>query len=276
MATNHPTTKNMDYDIPVAEATAIDVGGSILTPSLTAPRTAAPQPLSSSARTILREQGYTNGLIEALETNQRAFPISFWVVDNSGSMATADGHRIIAQKNGSLKLAGCTRWKEMQETVDYHSQLAAVLQSPTTYRLLNDPGAVAGTQTFRVGHNPNDMDHELTVAQTVMMNAQPAGVTPLASHILAIRDEIQSLQLGGGKVAIVLATDGLPTDARGYSNDFVKQQFVDTLRSLEGMPVWIVVRLCTDQDDVVSYWNDLDGQLELSLEVLVCGMIDAS
>jgi hypothetical protein len=240
-------------------------------PTLPAP----PPPLSQAARGILKEQGYTNGLIDALEMNRRAFPVSYWIVDNSGSMATADGHRILPQPNGTLKFASCTRWKEMQETVDYHSQLAAVLHSPTTYRLLNDPGAVAGPQTFRVAHNASSsIDYDLTVAQSVMMNAQPAGVTPLAYHIDTIRTEIQQmesvLRSTGGKVAIVLATDGLPTDARGYSNPTVKQQFVDTLRSLEGLPVWIVVRLCTDADEVVQYWNDLDEQLELSLEVLVC------
>jgi hypothetical protein len=237
-----------------------------------------PPPLSFAARGILKEQGYTNGLIDALEMNRRAFPVSYWIVDNSGSMATADGHRILPQPNGTLKLASCTRWKEMQETVEYHSQLAAVLHSPTTYTLLNDPGAVAGPQTFRVAHNSSStssesIDNDLAVAQSVMMNAQPAGVTPLAHHIEIIRTEIEQmesfLRATGGKVAIVLATDGLPTDARGYSNPTVKQQFVDTLRSLEGMPVWIVVRLCTDADEVVQYWNDLDEQLELSLEVLV-------
>jgi hypothetical protein len=198
-------------------------------------------------------------------------------------MATADGHRIVPQKNGTLKFSTCTRWKEMQETVDYHTQLAAVLNSPTTYRLLNNPGAVAGPQIFRVahshqddvggGHHHNTIDHDLAVAQSVMMNAQPAGVTPLAQHVEMIRQEIvqmeSQLRHTGGKVAIILATDGLPTDVRGYSNTTVQAQFVETLRSLEGLPVWIVVRLCTDADDVVRYWNDLDEQLELSLEVLV-------
>jgi hypothetical protein len=170
----------------------------------------------------------------------------------------------------------------MQETVDYHAQMASVLRSPTTFRLLNNPGAIAGAQTFFIAHNANNAndpslssDHELAVAQSIMMNTQPSGVTPLAHHIQEIRAMIlndstfrQMYLSNGAKVAIVLATDGLPTDAQGQSNTSVQHQFVEALRSLEGLPVWIVVRLCTDEDEVVQYWNELDGKLELSLEVL--------
>jgi hypothetical protein len=74
------------------------------------------------------------------------------------------------------------------------------------------------------------------------------------------------LRKAGQRVVIVIATDGLPTDAS-------KHGFVETLRLLEGLPVWVVIRLCTDEDHVVSFYNDLDGQLELSIEVLddFCG-----
>ena len=72
----------------------------------------------------------------------------------------------------------------------------------------------------------------------------------------------------GQKVVIVIATDGLPTDERGYGGPQHSQEFVEALRLLEGLPVWVVVRLCTDEDEVVEFYNDLDSQLELSMEVL--------
>jgi len=104
------------------------------------------------------------------------------------------------------------------------------------------------------------------------MRCSPIGVTPLADHVREIRENIQTLEPSllqdGTKVVVVLATDGLPTDSHGMADQRSKRQFVDALRSLEGLPVWVVIRLCTDDDDVVKYYNDLDSQLELSLEVL--------
>ena len=76
------------------------------------------------------------------------------------------------------------------------------------------------------------------------------------------------LRKDGCRVAVILATDGLPTDERGYGGPAIQQQFVEALRGLEGLPVWVVVRLCTDESEVAKFYNSLDGQLELSLEVL--------
>lgn len=32
--------------------------------------------------------------------------------------------------------------------------------------------------------------------------------------------------------------------------------------------VWLVVRLCTDEDQVVEYWNDIDEHLEKEIDVI--------
>jgi Mg-chelatase subunit ChlD len=226
--------------------------------------------MSESTIQSLLEQGYTRGLAEALRKNKHAFPLSIWIVDNSGSMASPDGHRLVATtQSQKVKLVPCTRWAEMQQTVDYHVQMAALLTSPTVFRLLNDPGRHVGPQQFSVAERGSQhMDEDLAIAQSCMMNATPSGVTPLIAHLHEIRQNVidmeSSLRKDGTRVVVVLATDGLPTNESGISSDVVKQQFVQALRALEGLPVWLVIRLCTDDDTVVQYYNTLDDQLELS------------
>jgi len=221
----------------------------------------------------LMSQGYTKGMVKAIEDCISAFALRIWVVDNSGSMAASDGNRMIQTKHGEIKSVPCTRWKEIQETVEYHVNLASLLKAPTTFRLLNNPGSRAGQQIFSVADKGEAMiPNDVQIATSTMMNSSPNGVTPLSKHIYEIREQVISLapQLNaqGCKVAIVLATDGLPTDSSGRGGETEKRNFLEAMRSLEGLPVWIVVRLCTDSQSVVEFYNELDTQLELSVEVL--------
>lgn len=34
------------------------------------------------------------------------------------------------------------------------------------------------------------------------------------------------------------------------------------------MPVLVVIRLCTDESSVIDYWNNIDSQLELDIDVI--------
>jgi hypothetical protein len=40
------------------------------------------------------------------------------------------------------------------------------------------------------------------------------------------------------------------------------------MKPLAHLPCNVVVRLCTDEENVVSYWNDVDRQLEINLDIL--------
>ena len=269
-----------EIHVPMAYGTPVPMEYSPTAPTapLMPPTNTNDQPLSPSTIASLREQGFTTGLTQALQTNKLAFAKSIWIVDNSGSMQTRDGKRIVVDHHHNYKLVECSRWAELQQTVEYHAQLAALVTAPTTFRLLNDPGRVAGPQTFSIAVDGNalptaaSLDRDVTVALQTMSRAQPGGVTPLVPHLAEIRQEIvamePSLRALGTKVAIILATDGLPTDTQGYHNDEVRRQFDQALRQLEGLPVWLVVRMCTDEDEIVEYYNNLDAQLEMSLEVL--------
>ena len=84
---------------------------------------------------------------------------------------------------------------------------------------------------------------------------RPQGVTPLTDHIQEIHATIEALSSSliakGKKVVVVIVTDGLPTDLYRNHILFIKQQFVQSLQSLEDLPVWLVIQLCTDREDAV-------------------------
>jgi len=181
----------------------------------------------------------------------------------------------LSKKKNDLRFVNSTRWAEIKDCVEYHTNLALLRKAPTIFRLLNHPGITVGKQQFSVSfnsNNPADSIIDIQNANSIMNKVKPEGCTPLTNHILEIQASIMEMSPDllkeGKRIAVVIATDGLPTDDRGYHNDVIRDQFVNALRLLEGLPVWLVIRLCTDEDDVVEFYNSLDEQLELSLEVL--------
>ena len=86
------------------------------------------------------------------------------------------------------------------------------------------------------------------------------------------------LRKNGQKATIVIATDGQSSDGDiatvSLTSDTFYKHFSKTfhnsqaMRPLQSLPVWVVIRLCTDNDSVVDYWNNIDGQLELDMDVL--------
>jgi hypothetical protein len=163
-----------------------------------------------------------------------------------------------------------SRWDELRDTVLYHSELAGVLGSHTVFRLLNEPGPEVGPQQYEI--RPETASDDLRKLGTAMYRAQPLGMTPLTTHILQIQESLHrmapQLRREGKRVAVILATDGLPTDEEGYGGEEVTNEFVQALQSMEGLPIWLVIRLCTDEVKVTDFYNNLDGRFELSLEVL--------
>ncbi|CAB9501606.1 expressed unknown protein [Seminavis robusta] len=224
----------------------------------------------------LQGEGYPLGLIKAMTDLKADFFQQIWIIDNSESMNTRDGSMLadVSSSNGSHGTSrrfvhGCSRWDELKECVVSHIRLSGALRQPTSFRLLNDPGSAAGPQQFGICESA--LSHGCIAEQVqhcrdIMERNYPVGQTPLTQHIRKITEEIQAVRSGllasGKRISIVICTDGIPTDAPN------RQFFVDALRKLETMPVWLVIRLCTDEPSVVDYYNQLDDELKLSIDVI--------
>jgi len=213
----------------------------------------------------LQEMGWPTGLTQSVAMSVEQFPVRFVVVDNSGSMQSMDGSRLVKAPNGQLKQIKATRWAELGDVITEMASVAQSLGATTHFHMLN-PSAVGqyfaladdGTSCVRGAGAPANAE----VIKSAM-STSPGGTTPLTENVMFISSliapHVQTLRAQGQKAVVVLATDGLPNDPAS---------FLRALQELQRLPVWLVVRLCTDEDHVVQYWSDLDAQLEAPLETL--------
>ena len=209
---------------------------------------------------FLAAEGFPRGLANQLLKTRTTFPLRYWIVDNSGSMGISDGKK--QTPRGPVQ---CTRWEELRETVNFHGRLADVMGSATEFRLLNPP--LGGQQYVRIGGDGGagagaGAGGEALDTLLATMMTDPSGRTPLCGHLQYVHDQIVAqagaLQQHGQKAVLVIATDGVATDG----------DLAQMLRSFEQLPVWVVVRLCTDEDEIVEYWNNIDADIEVDMDVL--------
>ena len=88
------------------------------------------KPNVEAARKFLESHCWPSGLIEAFCLNIVKVPIRFFLVDDSGSMNTADGFKVIGGQQDQ-KVISCTRWSELSSTVSFHAHLAEAVGAPT-------------------------------------------------------------------------------------------------------------------------------------------------
>jgi hypothetical protein len=176
-------------------------------------------PNEDNTKDFLSKHDWPLGLQNLLLQNIVEIPFRFFICDDSGSMSTKDGKRIILGSNGtSYDTCKCTRWAEMTESLKFHANLAHALNMPTEFRFLNNaPPIHIG------GHNahPNSF---ATLEQVLKKSPGGWGGTPLCRHIRAVTAMIKnaepSLRRLSQKVSITIITDGESTDgdlAKGKS-----------------------------------------------------------
>lgn len=150
------------------------------------------------------------------------------------------------------RLVGCTRWSELGDTLKFHIELSYRANCPSEFRLLNNfqPVLVNG-----------ESDEGMSI-MTGLLSESPSGGTPLCRHISEVINKIESikhvLRQNNQKACVIIATDGDSSDG----------DVLNAMRRLKDLPVWTVVRLCTDDEKIVNYWNNIDGNLEMDMDIL--------
>ena len=206
------------------------------------------------AKKFLNDHQWPPGMQASILKSCQKIPMRFFIVDDSGSMGTSDGKRTVGAGKGT-KVIDCTRWSEITASLLFHAELAEALQTPAEFRLLN------GADPIIVGLNTDRTGESLTFLREVLEDS-PGGKTPLCQQIASVVREISciqdSLRSQGKRAAVIICTDGEATDGDVSA----------ALKPLEDLPVWVVVRLCTDEPNVIKYWEQVDSMLELELDVL--------
>ena len=214
-----------------------------------------------SLRKYLRKQKWPKGLQDILIKSSKKSPIRFIIIDDSGSMSKVDGKRLMTDGR-NCKMLKCSRWTELQETVRTQASISQSGKIISEFRLLN------GADPVIIGLDADDAENMNFLEE--VLEQSPAGQTPICEHIESIIENISSiadiLRSNGQRATVIICTDGESTDGN----------LAEVMKPLQDLPVWLVVRLCTDEKNVIDYWNDIDRELEIEMDVIDDFVGDAS
>mmetsp|Transcript_42714 Transcript_42714/g.48544 ORF Transcript_42714/g.48544 Transcript_42714/m.48544 type:complete len:417 (+) Transcript_42714:67-1317(+) len=212
----------------------------------------------------LRSQGFTIGLARTLIANTDAFAARIWLINNSKSMNCADGHRVVQDARHKITNVSCTRWEEVSSTLFWHANFAALMKAPSAIRMVH--GAMGHPQQLGVASSEEvDIQSEIRRLSSLMQQTPAGSGCEMLPHLREIVDSCLKIpvELFGEDrfMAIIFVTDRLPIDENGSEGEHVTKEFLETLNMLSGLPIWVVIRLSTDDQHIVDFYNKLDDQM---------------
>jgi len=209
----------------------------------------------AGAKSYLAESGYSAALQDLFLREAAKIPMRYFICDDSGSMDTPDGSKLTSMTGPIKKLNGISRWNEMTDTMKFHLGLAHASNAMSEFRFLNTGVPVL------VGGGPQS--NQARVQFQNYLDGSTNGATPLCRHIGEIIASVRTiephLRQTGQKACIIIVTDGEASDGN----------LAQALQPLKGLPVWVIIRLCTSQESISAYYEDMDKLVEgVQMDVL--------
>lgn len=218
--------------------------------------------------------GLPFGLADVLAREDKEVQLRVFLLDNSGSTSHSDGHLLVKSgDSGFFKLMPATRWEEIRAMAVEQARWNVKIGVRAEFLLVNPPCAampVEGRDYIVIDSAKGSHDAQVAALEAFLEKNGPRGPTPLVSRLQELRERLQNEVLGGGKVMLSIVTDGMPTSATsGKTTELDQKAFVEELRQFAAaFNCFIIIRLCTDDGAVVDYYNKIDEEVELSLDIL--------
>ena len=190
--------------------------------------------------------------------------LAVYVLDNSGSMIEEDGKSVIfdSDLSGKFKIIqGVSRWSELEEKtkaiVDYNIkrniQAVYYLLNPMYFNIWKD-----GQDFISIDPTKENYLEDLKILKEEMLNKKNIrGSTPLdvITRLVgkSLRSFVSKQDMKTYDICYNIITDGNPNDKRLFEKE---------LRYLaNNFSVFLTINLCTDNDSIIEYYNDLDVKI---------------
>lgn len=198
---------------------------------------------------FLTQNHWPQNLIDTLVRNINSTPKIYFVYDDSGSMIEQDGKMFKDDREIS-----CSRWDELLQGFDFNSKISILGSIETTVKFLNGGTFIFGNSYIQ---NPKDF--------ILPFHTMKSGLTPLGKAIGEIIEDLKNYRLfslNTQKAQVTIYTDGEPSDCN-------KEKFKELLKELiVDYSANVTIRLLTDNESILEYWNNIEGDVELNLDVI--------
>lgn len=255
---------------------------------------------AESFRGILARLEVPCGLLTSVLACYKSCYSIIWLIDNSSSMKVHDSHvvgctmGVVDHKDETLhgrlnsfmhgafhhdregrskieKRDNVTRWHEIRDCLSFQSYMAAKCWIRTKLWLVNVDNSGDHKFSLCCG-SPDDVPDEVSRLKSALKHAALLqDRCPLSAQVHKISKIVSeiapALNAHDQRITVVICTQGVPTDEQGTSTRAVQHEFWNELKALSKLPVKLIIRLCTDNEDVMNVYNKLDHQKE-SIDVL--------
>jgi hypothetical protein len=187
---------------------------------------------------------------------------SVYVIDNSTSMLEPDGKSFSTNDDDSIqKRGGITRWEECIETTKQISKYNIKRGMKATYYLLNPDSVDEWEENIDfVTIDPSESGYEdqcEVLWNDILHLENVNGSTPLDVITKKLRHSLKDLvrtkEYKHVPINYIIITDGEPNNTLNFENEL--KILADTYS------IFLTINLCTDNDQIVEYYNDLDQKL---------------